>query len=562
MAGGEAAVDSLSALRARLLAQRGIAAESAPFFFEPSFSRDVHDPLRLAQMADAVARLRRARQRGERVLVYGDYDADGVCGTALLLAALQALGYAAFPYLPHRIEDGYGLNHRVLERLLPEFDVLISVDCGISNAAEIDWLAARGRDAIVVDHHALPEQLPPALAILHPGLAHYPFPFLSGSGVAWKLAQALFADDGQHRHEEMWLLDLCCIGTIADMVPLLGENRALVWFGLDVLRRSQKPGVRQLLQQAGRGEELTAEVVSYRVAPLLNAAGRMDHPQPALDVLLCTQPSRAAELVTQLRRHNEERRAVSRRVQAEAERTVAADAPLAFAWSKHWPAGVVGLVAGRLSELFARPSVIIGAGGGHAVGSVRAPAGVNALELLEGVREHVLTLGGHARAAGFSVAWQDVAGLQAALLARWQQRDVHLREERAEAVIDTALISWETVAMLEQFRPYGAGNEQPTCIIRDVPLIDSRPVGKAGEHLKLRLVAGHEVVDGIGFGLANEPAVRALRPGEAVDVLGYLESNEFRGRRSLQIRIKDIAPSGEVRIVGEPTPPRGPAAAG
>lgn len=551
VAGGEAAFVSLAALRELLLRRRGVTADSAAAFFEPSFERDIHDPLLLPEMPAAVARLQRARQHGEHVLVYGDYDADGVCGTALLLCALRALGLPALPYLPHRLEDGYGLNKAVLERLLPEFEVLVAVDCGISNAAEIAWLNSRGRDTIVVDHHALPAVLPSTLAILHPGLGGYPFPYLSGSGTAWKLAQALYAQEARLAEEEKWLLDLCCIGTVADMVPLLGENRALVRFGLEVLRRSPRPGVQQLLKQAGRGEELDADMVSYRLAPLLNAAGRMDHPQPALDVLLCAQPARAAQLAAQLRRHNEERRVVSRQVQAEAERAVAADEPVAFAWSRRWPAGVVGLVAGRLSELLSRPSVVIGSGGAHAVGSVRAPAGINALELMEEVREHVLTLGGHARAAGFSVAWQNVGSLRAALLERSQRHEVSKREERAEAVIDEALITWETVAMLERFEPFGVGNERPALVVHDLPVVDCRPVGKALEHVKLRLQMGHEAVDGIGFNLANEPAVQVLKPGMAVDLLGYLESNEYRGRRTLQVRVKDIAPAGMVRIISE-----------
>lgn len=548
VSGGDTALASVAELREALLSQRHVAPEAEAAFFEPSFARDIHDPMRLGHMRQAVARLKRARRRGERVLVWGDYDADGVCGAALLLIALRSFGLAALPYLPHRLEDGYGLNKRVLERLLPEFDVLIAVDCGISNSAEIAWLAAQGRDVIIVDHHALPDELPRALAVLHPALAHYPYPHLSGSGTAWKLAQALLAGEARQADEEKWLLDLCCIGTVADMVPLLGENRALVRFGLEVLRRSRRPGVQALLKQAGGSEAVDAEAVSFRLAPLLNAAGRMDHAQPALDVLLCEQPARAEKLAAQLRRHNDERRTVSRRVQAEAEQAVADDAPVVFAYNRSWPAGVVGLVAGRLSELAMRPSVVIGSGGGHAVGSVRAPAGINALEMMQEVSEFVLTLGGHARAAGFSVAWGKVERLREALLTQRTAHAPRPHEERADAIIDVSLVTWESAALLEQFQPFGCGNERPALIVRGLPLIDWRPVGKTLEHAKLRFHAGHEAVDGIGFGLAASLAERRLRPGAPVDVLGYVETNEFRGRQTLQLRVKDIAPAGLVQI--------------
>ncbi len=494
-------------------------------------------------------RLRRARRRSERVLVYGDYDADGVCGTALLLTALRESGVEAVPYLPHRLEDGYGLNLRVLERLAAEFDVLISVDCGVSNAAEIGWLQERGRDVIVVDHDKLPEVLPEALAILHPALGGYPWPFLSGSGVAWKLAQALLEDRTGDPEAEKWLLDLCCLGTVADMVPLLGENRAVVRFGLEVLRRSRRPGVQQLLKLIRHGEEISSEAVGYRLAPLLNAAGRMDHAQPALDLLLAATRERAEALMVRLCRYNDERRTVSRRVQAEAERVVEAASPVAFAYNKQWPAGVVGLVAGRLSELLSRPSVVIGSGGAHAVGSVRAPVGYNVLEMLQGVRELVITVGGHARAAGFSVSWGNVDGMREALLNSLPPPRAAQREERADAVIDGALLGWESVSLLEQFQPVGFGNERPALGVKDVPLIDWRPVGKTRDHAKMRFQVNFETMDGIGFGLAKTPVTQTLQPGAAVDVLGYLESNEYRGRRSLQLRVRDMAPAGTVRIV-------------
>jgi single-stranded-DNA-specific exonuclease len=545
-------------LHALLLTQRGVSPSQASSFFEPRYERDIHDPSLLSGMATAVERIVRAAQKSERVLVYGDYDADGITGTALLVSTLRELGITAAPFLPHRLEDGYGLNGQVLERLASEFELLITVDCGISNAAEISALRARGKDVLVVDHHALPDALPPALAILHPGLSAYPFAHLSGAGVAWKFSQALLREQriggNKDADQEKWLLDLCSLGTVADMVPMIGENRAIASFGFEVLRRTKRPGLRVLVDDALRsGQSLTAELISFRIVPLLNAAGRMDHAQPALDLLMTQRSDRASLLAAQLRRYNEARRTVSKRVQAEVEAGLSWEEPVIFAYSEHWPAGVLGLVAGRLSDKFTRPAVVIGNGGAHAVGSARAPAGFNVLEMMTTVREHVLKLGGHASAAGFSVARNRVADVRDALggLGGAVAASGVPQQRRADALLDPALLDWDTLGVLERFQPYGEGNVRPSFVIRDAVVADWRPVGKTREHAKLNFRFAGGPIDGIGFGLAENQQMRALERGGAADILFHLDANEYMGRRTLQLQIKDIAPAGAVRIVEE-----------
>lgn len=544
----------LEDLQAALCQQRGIESSQADAFLNPDFVRDIHNPYLLTGMEPAVERIYRAVQRGERIVVFGDYDVDGVSATAILVTVLRELGGEVIPYLPHRNDDGYGLNHEVLQRLLPEFDLLISVDCGISNREEVAWLKQKGKDAIVVDHHEIPDELPPAFAILHPRHpeGNYPFPYLSGAGVAWKLAQALLRNkDGSKRadeDDEKWLLDLTVLGTVADMVPLTGENRAIVRFGLEVLRRTKRAGLRVLLRQASlEAAALTTDTLSFRVIPMLNAAGRMDHAQPALDLLLAPGEQQAAEIIARLHQYNQDRRASARRVMREAEQLVAPDSPMIFAANITWPAGVLGLAAGRLAEKFSRPAVVVGGNGRHAVGSARAPEGMNVLEVLQAGASHALKLGGHARAAGFSVEAKNMTAFQSAIMSYARERGAAVDPDvskLAEAVVSSRLLDWNTFDLLQGFEPFGQGNSRPTLVARRLPVVEKRAVGKTKEHAKLTFGIEERTLDGIGFGLAGELA----QIGRYADVLFCLEVNEFRGRTSLQLMVKDVAPAGSVAI--------------
>lgn len=540
-------VKQLSDLRSSLLVGRGLAGNDESFF-ELDYERTIHDPFSLFDMSVAVDRIRRAVRRGERILVYGDYDADGITATAILVSALRAIGGQAVPYLPHRLDDGYGLALPVLKNLAAEFDLCIAVDCGINNVAEVAWLAERSQDVIIVDHHELSGELPGARAILHPRhpRGHYPWGYLCGAGVAWKLAGALL-DAG----EAKWLLDLAALGTLADVVPLLGENRAIVRFGLQMLRRPRRPGLQALLAAARLDPaDITADRVSWRLIPYLNAAGRMEHPQPALDLLLTTDAQQAAVLAAQLLQYNQERQTITSRVLREAAQHVKPTDPFIFVHSGQWPAGIIGLVAGRLADQFSCPAIVVGSNGKHAVGSARAPQGHNVLGLLEQGRDHLLKLGGHAQAAGFSIAVNKVAHLQDALrhhLTRQPKTPPPKVTPTADAILDNSLLREDTIDMLDQFEPFGEANPKPAFVVRNLRLLAARAVGKRQEHLKCSFLARNDVVDGIGFGLAN--SLGELQ--SAVDILFHLEMNEYQGRSRLQLAIQDIAPAGRVKIVSQ-----------
>lgn len=533
---GGVVIASLVELETLLLKQRGVAEEQREVFYMPTYAGSLHSPLALYGMEAAVERLRIAARRGERVVVYGDYDTDGLTAAAIVTLVLRQLGARVTPFIPHRFDDGYGLNQRVLTELLPEFDVLVTVDCGVSNVAEVAWLRAQGKDVIIVDHHELPAgEPPPALAVLHPRhpLGKYPFGYLSGAGVAWKLASALL----KNVTAEQTLLDLALLGTVADMVPLLDENRALVTFGLEVLWYTRRPGLQSLLRESRLQVPFTTEQLSWRVIPQLNAAGKMDHAQPALDLLLAETATSADRAVQALLEHNRERRRMTTKVLAEAEAELQeVTTPCIFAADVRWPAGVVGLVAGRLSQKYGRPAVVVGGNGRHGVGSARGPEGMSVLDLLRVGEAHLLKLGGHARAAGFSVEEHNIHVFREAM----QHANItSIKESGNEAVgvpISTSLIDWRLLQLVERFAPFGQGNERPLFAAREVPVVSVRTVGSDGQHAKCVFDINGQLVEGIGFGLVEQLSHK----NKQVDVIFSIEANEWRGRRTLQLNLKEV----------------------
>lgn len=545
--GGETVIEDQEELLSVLLKNREVPPEHQEAFFMSSYLRDVHNPYEIAHMEKAVERIMKAVKNNERIVVYGDYDADGITSTAIMVEALSAIGAHVIPYLPHRYDDGYGLNAVILKEMASEFEVLITVDCGVSNRNEIAILNEIGKDVIVVDHHEIPEVLPDAYAILHPRHPDgaYPWGHLCGAGMSFKFAQALlrhgnspFTNDPD---KEKWLLDIVMIGTIADVMPLLGENRAIVRFGKEVLMRTRHPGVAALLQESRiNASAITAEDIAFRIVPLINAAGRIEHPQSALDALLASTPEQAEIAVKKLVRLNNERRSLTKKMMDEANIEIDHSLPFVFISNEAWPAGIVGLVAGRLASQFAKPTFVVGGHStlSHAVGSARGGGKANVMSALETVRHHTLKLGGHKAAAGFSVLPENVESMKEGLREYFNLQDadaspvVHV----ADAAISHHLVSWDTARALERFEPFGEGNAKPSFVLRSVKLLEKRTVGKSNDHIKAKLLVGDKEIDAIGFGLGGE--VDSLT--DTVDVLASIGIHEFRGRESLELHLLDI----------------------
>lgn len=555
---GLSPIVSLASLKETLLAQRGIEVSGQSAFFMPKYERDIHDTASLFGMSAAVELIFDAIKQERRILVYGDYDVDGITSTAIMMTVLRDLGAHASPYIPHRTDDGYGLSLNVLKRLKSEFDLLITVDCGITAREEAAWLKQQGKEVIITDHHTVPGQLPEAAAIIHPRhpQGNYAWPSLCGAGVAWKVAAALARSPrGSLRADpdyEKWLLDLVMLGTLADCVPLVGENRAIVKFGFEILRRTKRVGLATLLDslRLDRGA-LSVQDIVFKIIPRLNAAGRMEHAQPALDLLLTQSEPRAIALLSAINSLNQQRQTITKRILIEAEAQVAASAgELIFAYNHDWPTGVTGLVANRLVEKFSRPAIVVGGAGAVATGSARAPSSVNVLEILRRSEHLLLKLGGHLQAAGFTVSVEQLGSFrQSVCESAGALKNIGPAKAQADVVADAMLLKRQTARVLHDFEPFGEGNEQPQLVMKNLKVVETRTVGKSNEHAKLTFWIDEEPVDGIGFGLAG--LVPAGRGSFNLDVLGELEENEWRGRSRLQINIKDMALAGGNEILAE-----------
>ncbi|MDP3996963.1 MAG: single-stranded-DNA-specific exonuclease RecJ [Candidatus Andersenbacteria bacterium] len=549
------AISSTEELRGFLLVRRGVGADGAAGFFRSSYKDDIHDPGNFPDMAAGVDRIFRAIKDKEQIIVYGDYDADGISSTAILVETLREHGARVSPYIPHRIDDGYGLNKEVLERLAPEMSLLVTVDCGVTAAEEVKWLKRQKIDTVIVDHHTPGRVKPAAVAIIHPNypVGSYSWPYLCGAGTAWKVAQALSNDNRSvwrgDTDRVKWLLDLAMLGTLGDSVPVLGENRAIVRFGLDVLRRTKRVGLRKLIDFVGlAGKEVSTEDVVFKIVPMLNAAGRMDHAQPALELLMTKDEAKADKLVAELNLLNRRRQTVTQKVVREAEKQLAGCGAVIVASGEDWPPGVVGLAANRLADKYGKPAVVFGRGG---VGSARSPEGTNVLEILRQAQSMLVKLGGHSQAAGLTIDVSNLPmfteamrGMEAGAVIEERERLLTLE---AEALVAPEILDKQTVRVIEEFAPFGEGNKRPQLVAQNIQLHEWRAVGKNSDHAKLGLVINNELVDGIGFGLAHEMAAAKITKG-SIDILGELTENQWQGRRRLQFNVRDAARAGEMKI--------------
>jgi single-stranded-DNA-specific exonuclease len=533
----------------QLLANRGIQ--------DPGTAHDflagrlpIDDPFLLKGMNEAVDRLRRAVRGSERVAVYGDFDTDGVTATALLVQALSAIGAQAEPYIPDRVDEGYGLNLDALRHLYRRgVRVIVTVDCGIRSIFEVEQ-ASQGLDLILTDHHSVGENLPQAVAVINPKQpgCRYPFKDLSGVGLAFKLAQALLrVQRGMKQSSELdeeSLLDLVALGTVADLVPLLGENRSLVRRGLEVLNEPRRPGVEALMADAGlRRGQVDAAAIGFRLGPRLNAAGRIDKAMLAYDLLASRDPLETRELAGRLGKLNERRQAMTEATVESAEAQVLADDPdacLYLAASKDFQPGIVGLAASRLTEAYYRPSIVIEIGDEESRGSCRSIPEFHITKALDECKDLLIRHGGHAAAAGFTVATDELDRLRRRLQAIAVERlaGVELRPTLAiDFQIPLEEVDWATHALLSQMEPCGAENPQPVLLSPDLEVRGLRAIGSDKKHLKLLLRDGRGVAwDAIAF---RRGGLVSQIPGR-VDVAYTLEINEWNQGKQLQLNVQDL----------------------
>ncbi|MCA8922898.1 MAG: single-stranded-DNA-specific exonuclease RecJ [Planctomycetes bacterium] len=570
----------LNPVTGRLLLHRGIdGAEDARAFLDPALSA-LHDPFLLPGIEAGVTRLLAAVEAKEPILLFGDYDVDGTTGAIVLQAVLRKLGGVVEAHIPDRSE-GYGVNVPRMERAAAEgVKVVVTIDNGIAAVDEAARIRELGLDLIVVDHHTFSETLPVAHALIHPRLpdSAYPNPHLCGAGVAFKVGWALAARAGGGKVQAplrellLQLLSIAALGTIADVVQLVGENRAIVRYGLRALRAAPFPGVRALLELAKLEGVPSAMDVSFKIAPRLNAAGRMGSARRAFDLLVTDDPAEAQRLALELDEENKRRRDLQARVFKEACAAVeeaygeAAETPGIVVWGDDWPHGVVGIVAAKLCETYGRPTLCISVetkpdGTQHAKGSGRSVADVDLLAALEGAAEHLTRYGGHAAAVGCSLEVEKLELLRAAFAAGvlrtldvaddtpWPE--VAARLEGYEVVADLEVrldeLDRQLLDELERLAPFGCGNDEPLFTVRGVRLVgEPRLMGKTGRHVAFMIRQGEQVLRTVAWSrpeLWDELRERS-RPGphgpQVFDVAFRPRLNRFRGQAKVELELSAI----------------------
>ena len=536
---------SLSGWMSALLRARGVdTEEKARRFLNPSLS-GLHDPYQMEGMETAVKLIRSAVNAGTRIMIFGDYDADGVCAVSILLETLTEEGAQVSFRLPSRQKDGYGLNEDAVREIARVAGMLITVDCGISNHSEVALAKSLGMTVIVTDHHQLPETLPEADAVLNPLLGNYACPFLCGAGVALKICQALQGIPGLEKR-----LDLAAIATVADIVPLQDENRIIVREGLRRMEKTGRPGLKALLECSGTSAPLQADALAFRIGPRLNAAGRIGDAALGVRLLLTGKPETAREAARQLEemnrlRQNQEREitsAVLRRI--EEDPSFAEDRVLIVA-GEGWNPGLIGLAAGKICERYYRPAIVLSIpeDGGPAVGSCRSIPGINIYEVLRQCGDLLLRYGGHAQAAGLSVARENIPALREMLnriIRETADEGVFVR--RLEYDLEIPFREWtpETLSELGQLEPTGCGNPPPVFLLSGASVQSMRCVGRDLSHLQLSLLTPENTyVRAIAFSMGEE----AENEYTDVDLLYRPVLNAFNGRVSVEAQVSAIHPS-------------------
>ena len=521
-----------------LLHARGIntPAEAEDFLY-PSMQA-LHDPLLLQGMDKAVHIIREMGERRARAVIYGDYDVDGICSCLIAKEALEAAGLHCIVYIPDRHQEGYGINREAVLKLSSQAELLLTVDCGITAVDEVKLAKELGMTVIITDHHQPPEKLPQADAVINPLLGDYPFPPLCGAGTAWKLSLALH---GQSFADKQ--LDLAAMATIADLVPLLGENRIIAFFGLKAIAQSSRPGIIALMKVAGLqpGKSVSSDRVAFALAPRLNAGGRLKSAQAALDLVSTNSEDTAQELAQELSelnsRRQQEEREIIRACHQQLESVDLLHRHSILLCAEGWNKGLVGLAAGRLAETYGLPCLVLSQEGEQAAGSGRTAGPVDLYAALHTCQDLFLRFGGHQAAAGLTVDIKNIPELRQ----RFEEAvKIQLKGEPLvkqimyDSELDLSKVTVEGIKKLELLEPFGMRNPSPGFLLKDVELLNARRVGADMRHLKLSFRKGSDIRDGIGFGFGEESASVPPR----MHAIVKLSINEFQNRINPQFQLQ------------------------
>lgn len=539
----------------QLLANRGInTQEKVDEFLNPDYGEDLHNPFLFLEMEKAVKRIFEAIEKKEKILIWGDYDADGVSGAALLYLSLKDMGAEVEVYLPDRELEGYGLKEEALDRLAKKgIKLVVTVDCGISNVEQVKLAKELGMEVIITDHHEEPEKLPKAYAIINAKLSKekYPFRDLAGVGVAFKVIQALskMFEKGD-THFEKWLLDLVALGTVSDLMPLLGENRTLVKYGLVVLNKTRRKGLKELIKISRSNRIIETDYISFQLGPRLNAASRIDHANTAFELLITESQEEAETIAKKLNRINYERQLMVEKIMQEVKPQVEAQKKeklLIVETPKNWnwPVGIIGLIAGRISDNQNKPVIVItGSKKGHIQGSARSIHGLDINSAIGKCSKYLINHGGHMEASGFGLHQKNLTYFKSKLKAVVEKELKEIDYLTPVVEIDAKLkleeANFNLYEDLEKFEPYGKANKRPKFLCTNLQVVGLERLGNNEQHLKiLALQNNFHPKKFIGFGFGKEIGLK-LKIGDIVDIVFELGINEWNGNRELQMKIVDI----------------------
>jgi single-stranded-DNA-specific exonuclease len=538
-----------------LLSDRGFVDEaSIERFFRPDYDRDLHDPFLFISMRKVVDRMKAALDQGERIGIFGDYDADGVTSSVLLRTALERLGFPVSVYIPHKEKEGHGVHQNALDVFKKEgVTVMFTVDCGMTNIAEVAEAKRFGMDVIIIDHHHVPEIFPDAFAIINPKVKDcgYPFQELCGAGTTFKVIQALYQELAPDESDQLkWFLDLAAVGTVADVMPLIGENRALVTYGLVVLSKTKNIGLQEMYAvgklKIDEWNKPDARTIGFQIGPRINAASRMDHGRIAHDLLASRDRAEANVLANRLEQLNNERRKLSERISSlvRAEAHNQKDRQSVIAVHPEYTIGVVGLVAGTIAREIGKPVVVLRQYEEHSTGSLRSIPGLNIIEVVEQCGGLLEKFGGHAQAAGLTVKNKNLPAFRErfdALVHELLPERVTEPEQHIDIRIEPGHLSMDFLSDILAFAPFGHGNPEPVFLMEDLLIENVRFVGSGDKHLKIVFRPDEKqgkYIDAIAFSLGER--FPDLKEGDRVSVVFQLSENTWNGASSLQLKVIDM----------------------
>ena len=544
-------------LTQELLFYRGIKSrDDAREFLNPNYDSHVHDPFLLKNMNKAVKRILSAIKENQKIIIYSDYDCDGIPGAVVLHDFFKKIGYEnAENFIPHRHDDGYGFHISAIEEFAKSgVDLIITVDCGITAVDSVEHANKLGIDVIITDHHLVGDKLPDAYAVIDPKQDDdkYPDKNISGAGVAFKLVQALIQKGDFDIKEgwEKWLLDMVGLATVADMVPLIGENRSFAHYGLKVLRKSPRIGLMKLCRKIKVNQsEITEDDIGFMLAPRINAASRMDLPYDAFKLLVTDDEVHAGELSTYLDKINNERKAIVASIVKEIKKkikNISEPKSVIVMGNPDWKPALLGLVANSIAEEYDKPVFLWGRDGGDMLkGSCRSDGNINLVNMMELAQDVFIGFGGHAYAGGFSVTVEKVHTLEEVLNNLYEQAKANHNDDSQLVYIDKTLdiddVSWNTYSTIEKFAPFGVGNPKPLFLFNSILIDEVNHFGKEKNHLKLEFKKSDgKIVSAIAFFKTNESFEKALEKGERINLVATIEKSMFRNFPELRLRIVDV----------------------